>query len=688
MYIIGVLAFSEDVLGDVAEIRITLEHLGYTVHLEQIGYDSGFKNIGMFEDDSLLLLLGRCYNDIERCAEIAEDFINESVDLILAMKSPAVHTALAATNNTRIPVVFTNISDPVVEGIIVGPRQQDGQMTGVRDSWPTTMEKRLALLQQVVPSPIVIHAFYNPDSPVSLAEAESLEKTAGEIGVELNLLPVRESEDAKRVISSMQIFQNHAILRTSDSVLDSVSGLIGVTARENNVPYIGIHLEEMERCGALFIVDQRGVGSQAAVLVHRILKGEDPACIPVVEPERIILGVNLQAAQDLGLVVADSVLQDAQVIIHEKERTSLGTRLFFVLFIVAFSIILAVAIAAQSGLRMLIITGIVAIVFDALSLWVYINYRIIHPIRKLTLVAEKIGVGNLDVNIGDARIEDEIGVLGRTLRRMRSNIRYSQTQLERLNANLEQQIIQRNVAIRELQEIQEELKLANKRIIDADDNSRFSLTSYIHDEILLPLDRLNAHAKASGDSEVSDLTSQISRHLRKVRFDLSMPIIYDMHVELNLLIQETLPQLYPIARQIKLSLDLNALNQIQDFGPACSVLLYRFVRGALSNIYRHANAQHIWIKSTYDSGRLGLLVLDDGIGFDPDKIEQFIGQGHYFFHDIYIRAQQLGGELTIQSEPQKGSKLSITIPIPQENSQSRVRKANRPIVKVYKSRHR
>jgi two-component system NarL family sensor kinase len=302
-------------------------------------------------------------------------------------------------------------------------------------------------------------------------------------------------------------------------------------------------------------------------------------------------------------------------------------------------------------------------VFDALTLWIYLNWRIIHPIRELTMAAEEIGVGNLDIGIGEARVEDEIGVLGRTFRRMRSNLKYSQTKLEQVNASLEQQILERTAAIRKLQGIQKELELANKRIIDADDNSRFLLTTYIHDEILVPLDELNERARLSGDSRLVELTRQVDFRLRKVRYDLSVPVIQDMRVELRRLLQETLPLIYPEGHKVKLFLNLSALNHVQELEPACSVLLYRFVRGAVSNVYRHAHAQQLWVKSAYDGKRLTLSVLDDGVGFNPVQVEQYIDQGHYFFHDIRIRAMQLGGEMIIQSRPGEGVYLEIVIPI-------------------------
>jgi putative tryptophan/tyrosine transport system substrate-binding protein len=664
MFIIGIIAYTEDVLGDVTEVRMSLERLGFTVHLEQMGYSQHPVVNGMFEEESLLLWLGRCYHDDNRCREIAEAFVQAGVDLILAMKSPALKAALVASEGTNLPVIFTHISDPIVEGVIPDQNGVEARVTGVKDIWLKCAEERLFMLNQIVPTPNVIHIFYNPVSPTSNKEVELLKGVADGIKIELSLHPAQKAEEVRNELSKILIYQDHALMRTADPLFDSVSGLLGATAHEKYIPYVGLHIEEMERCGALFVLDQRGIGSQAAWLVKRILEGENPGRIPAIEPERRIFGVNLQSSLDLGLVVAPVLLQKAQVIIHERERTSLGARLLLGVSLVMIAIISAALIAAYYGISYLIDVGGIAIVFSALFIWFYLNQHIIRPIRKLTLVAEKIGAGDLDVEIGEARVEDEIGVLSRTFRRMRSNLKYSQTELERLNINLKQQIFEQTATLRQVQEMQQELKLANRRLVEADDCSRFALTTYIHDEILIPLGDLKARAYTNSDLTLVELANQVDQSLRRVRFDLSVPILHDMRVELRRLLQEILPTIYPESQKVKLSINLTAIQPSSELDSASSVLFYRFIRGAVSNVYKHAQANHIWVKSSHDNGLLSLSVSDDGIGFDLDQIDQFVQQGHYFFHDIHIRVQQLGGQLKITSQPGYGTTLEISIPVP------------------------
>jgi putative ABC transport system substrate-binding protein len=662
MHIVGVLAFVEHVLDDVTEFRLALDRRGYLVHLEQMGYDLRPRQFGYFEENALLLWLGRCYGDRERCCEIAEQYVQAGVDVILAMTPPAVEVACTASAEAGIPVVFTHVTDPLTQGFVSDLAQPGGCVTGVRNVWLETTEERLALIQQVVPTPARVHAFYNPSLPTTAAESTALCCAADKLGLELVLHEATSDDGIRSALVSLRTSPDHALLRLSDPAVAPMKALLGAIAREQYIPYVGLTLDELERCGALFALDQRGVGNRAAALVDRILKGADPAAIPVAEPERKVLGVNLQAAQDLGLVVSSTLLEQANVVIPARERTSLRVRLLPILVLTSLFLSLVEAIAARYGSLYSMATALAATLILALSLWFYVNRRIIHPIQELTIAAEKIGAGDLDVAVGEFNVEDEIGVLARAFRRMRSNLKSSYAELEKLAHSLEQRIEERTAAYRALQETQHELELASRRIIEADDSSRFALTTYIHDEILGLLNELTAEARDHGDAAIARLVLEVEQRIRRLRFDLSVPIIQDMRVELRRLIQETLPQIYPAARRVRLSLSLSAFDEVPDLEPSCGFLIYRFASGAVSNVYRHAGASRITVEAASRDGQLVLRVADDGRGFDPTGIEQFVKDGHYFFHDIQIRVRQLGGTFRVESKPGVGTTLEIAVP--------------------------
>jgi len=228
---------------------------------------------------------------------------------------------------------------------------------------------------------------------------------------------------------------------------------------------------------------------------------------------------------------------------------------------------------------------------------------------------------------------------------------------------LETRVDELSEANRALRQAQHELEIAGKRIIDAEDNSRFALTTFIHDEILGPLDDLSALSQELNDVHMQQLVHSLESRIRRVRYDLSVPILQDLGVELRRLIQETLPLIYPNAYRVKMELDLAALDQVPEIETASVFLLYRFVRGAVSNVYRHSNADSIQVSAVYADDRLSLHVLDNGQGFSMGNMDQFVKNGHYFFHDIQIRARQLNGEFKVEAQPNAGTVMKVSVPI-------------------------
>jgi signal transduction histidine kinase len=299
----------------------------------------------------------------------------------------------------------------------------------------------------------------------------------------------------------------------------------------------------------------------------------------------------------------------------------------------------------------------------AISLSLYLNRRVIRPLNTLSLAAEKIGAGELNTPILELKVEDEVSALARALRRMKSNLSNSYVVLEELTHNLEIRVDELTEANRALRQAQHELEIAGRRIIDAEDNSRFALTTYIHDEILGPLDELSALSLELGNPHIQQLAGDLESRMRRLRFNLSVPILQDLGVELRRLIQETLPLIYPNAHLVQMELDLTALDQIPKIEPASVFLLYRFVHGAVSNAYRHSKANRIKVSADCADDKLSLCVMDNGEGFDLNNIDSFIKNGHYFFHDIHIRARQLKGEFIVQAQPEAGTVMTVTVPI-------------------------
>jgi putative methionine-R-sulfoxide reductase with GAF domain len=215
---------------------------------------------------------------------------------------------------------------------------------------------------------------------------------------------------------------------------------------------------------------------------------------------------------------------------------------------------------------------------------------------------------------------------------------------------------------KKLQQAQHELELANWRITDMEDDARFALTTYIHDEVQKTIGQLLVKARQRDEREILGLAQKLEQQAAKMRFELTIPIL-NMRVELMELIRETLPRMYPAVSGIEHKVRLPAFDEIKVLARSVKVLGYRFVRGAVTNVYEHADAGHVCIEADRRGDELLLRVVDNGMGFDTSQVEQFIKEGHYFFHDIRIRATQLGGSFKFKSKQGQGTTLELTVPL-------------------------
>ena len=665
MYIIGLLSFTEDTIGEIPEIEQELNQLGYAVHLEQMGINMQSPKIGDFyyEEGSVILWLCRCFGDAERCERAAEAFIDTGVDAILAMTRQALDISFRVANGTGTPILFAHVTRDPQTVSELERLQKIEKVTGVWDSWLEIAEQRLALITEVVPPPTTVHAVYNPNLPAVVAEADLLRRSAKSLNLQLILHEAFDPKQVKEKIANLQTQQDHAILRLADPTTDKAASFMGAIAHEQNIPYVGLTLDELERCGALFAMEVRGSGKLVASMIDRILKGESPSSIPFAVASKKTLAVNMQVAQELNIIVSPAILSKAEITLSAQQSTRLGTHFISIFILALLVVILTIAVAHQFGFPYLYASTVGGTMVLTLWMLIYLNRRIIGPIRKLAITAEKIGSGELNTPIVDFKANNEVEILTRALRRMRSNLKTSYAKLDQKNKNLKEQLFELTQAYRSLQKTQRELELASRRIIEAEDSQRFALTTYIHDEIIRPLDEINAIAQELEHQDLIRISEELDGRIRQVRFDLSVPILRDIGIELRRLAQETLPAIYPNASKISMQLDFSALDQNPQLEPGCIFLIYRFIRGAISNVYRHSHATHMQVSAEISDGQLSLCVSDNGEGFDVSLVENFIKSGHYFFHDIQIRTRQLNGNFVVRSLPEQGTQLQISLPI-------------------------
>ena len=251
----------------------------------------------------------------DRLRELAADLVRRQVSVIAANGAAAL-AAKAAT--TTIPVIFFTGGDPVEIGLVTSLNRPSGNVTGVTDMNVEVGSKRLELLRELVPATTVVALLVNPANPTR-AETVSrdLQATTGVVGVKLHVLQASTDGDLEGVFARASQLKAGGIVIGADAFFASRSKQLGALAARYAVPTIFAY-REFAAAGGLASYGSnnadlfRVVGSYAG----RILKGEQPADIPVLQATKVEMIINLKAAKALGLNVPLSLLGRADEVIE------------------------------------------------------------------------------------------------------------------------------------------------------------------------------------------------------------------------------------------------------------------------------------------------------------------------------------------------------------------------------------
>ncbi len=273
---------------------------------------------GWVEGRNLLIEWRWAEGKLERLPDFAAELVRLNVDLIVA---PQPDSALAAKNATRtIPIVFMFPADPVADGLVASLARPGGNATGLT-STPTLdiLGKRLDLLKQAVPKASRVAVLSNPARAAALVAPmlREVERAARSLRLELQVLGVRGPEDFDRAFEAMTREGANALFVLPDAMLFvHRQRLIDLEAK-HRLPTMH-SVREFVESGALMAygVDLAWHMRRAAFYIDRILKGAKPADLPVEQPTKFELVINLKTAKALGLTIPQSVLLRADEVIR------------------------------------------------------------------------------------------------------------------------------------------------------------------------------------------------------------------------------------------------------------------------------------------------------------------------------------------------------------------------------------
>jgi len=251
----------------------------------------------------------------DRLPALAADLVNRRVNLIAALAPPAAFAAKAAT--TTIPIVFIAALDPVKAGLVASLNRPGGNITGITFIGASLGGKRLELARELVPNGGVIALLTHPGSPDALEELRELQSDAKAIGQQLLVLSATSEDDLESAFASMAQHGVRVLLIGQDPFLFQAGGQLVALAAKHRIPAIYGN-SELAAAGALisYSASIPDAWRLAGNYAGRIFKGAKPADLPVVQPTKFDLVINLNTAKALGLTIPPTLLARADEVIE------------------------------------------------------------------------------------------------------------------------------------------------------------------------------------------------------------------------------------------------------------------------------------------------------------------------------------------------------------------------------------
>lgn len=281
------------------------------------GFRAGLKDGGYVEGRNLIVVYRSAENQFDRLPALAAELVNSQVSVIFATGSPVpARTAKAAT--PTIPIVFAYGGDPVGDGLVESFNRPGGNVTGATFIGTALMAKRMELLREILPQVSDVALLVNPKG--TLADVQTREATAAAQALRLtlhviNTISENEFDEAFATMSRLKV---GAFLVSTDPLFGfNGRGLHITTGLRHGIPAICIGRGDVE-AGGLFSygANLADTWRQAGVYVGRILKGEKPSELPVVQPTKFELLINLKTAKQLGIDISPTLLARADEVIE------------------------------------------------------------------------------------------------------------------------------------------------------------------------------------------------------------------------------------------------------------------------------------------------------------------------------------------------------------------------------------
>jgi putative ABC transport system substrate-binding protein len=279
-----------------------------------IAFRLGLKEAGFVEGQNVAIEYRSAENDRDKLTALVSDFTRRPVVVIVG-DNPSALVAKAVT--TTVPIVFATGGDPVSDGLVASLNRPGGNVTGVSFISGVLGPKRLELLRQLVPRAKTIAMLVNPSTAETVTERSDVQAAAQAIGQQLIILDVSSDRDIETAFATfVQRGAGALLVGTSGFMFSNRERLVALAAR-HALP-ANYFLREFVVAGGLMSYGTSITDAyrQVGIYAGRILKGEKPANLPVMQPTKFELVINLKTAKALGLTVPPTLLTSADEVIE------------------------------------------------------------------------------------------------------------------------------------------------------------------------------------------------------------------------------------------------------------------------------------------------------------------------------------------------------------------------------------
>ena len=278
-------------------------------------FRQGLRDLGYLEGQNIAFEYRYAGGLPDRLAWVAAELVRRPVDLIATFGTPPTRAAQQAT--TTIPIVMIGIGDPLGAGLVSNLAHPGGNITGNTILGPDVAGKRLQLLKEIIPSLSRVAFLWNPDNASHPAQLAELQVAVQTFGMKLLPVAVRSSDEFDNAFSAMMSEQADAFLMTSDPFHQLSIGRIIDFLANNRLPGMFLTREIVAAGGFLsYGASLPDLFRRGALYVHKILQGTKAADLPVEEPVKFELAVNLKTAKEIGLSIPESFLLRADEVIE------------------------------------------------------------------------------------------------------------------------------------------------------------------------------------------------------------------------------------------------------------------------------------------------------------------------------------------------------------------------------------